>query len=157
MSKQEEKIVAQVARVLDGESKWSVGDWVLYEHGIYQIKEISNGRVTRLTDGHIESSSLNFNDRIFELTLAGKNCADFFTYHDNELHHEHGKVIQNWPDLHRKICELFNNTMRAIEGGDNETIQNCYEEARGFFREVESKAAQVSVMYVCGIRLFTRS
>ena len=134
-------------------AKFSVGDWALFEHNIVQIKKTKDNRVTSVSDGSIETGGWDLSDCLFPLTIEGKSCADWFHYHYIELHREEGSNKLNWPDLSRKIVDLWADTMLVL--GDEEKTRASYDKASEFFREVKTKLADVRRLTTTdGLKLF---
>lgn len=117
--------------------RFSEGEWVLFEHGVVQIKRTEAGRVKSVSTGSFETSSYDLSDRIFPLTLAGKSCADWFDYYYHDLHREEGGGKLNWPDLSRRITDLWADTMLVLD--DEVKRGEAYDKAQSFFLEVKDK------------------
>jgi hypothetical protein len=133
--------------------KFSKGDWLLFEHGIHQVQKTDGDRITDLSDGSFSIGGYDFSDRVYPLTLAGKNCADWFDYYYHDLHREQGSNKLNWPDLHRHITDLWAQTMDVI--GDESKTKAAYDKAQTFFGEVTDKLRDIRQTETAGgLKLF---
>ena len=92
---------------------WKVGDWAIFDLEIVQIKEIrGNGDLFEVSTGIISTSG-KLADRLRELTLQNKVCAESFAYQYKQLRNIKGERGFNYPDINRYFCQL---ALNQIDG-----------------------------------------
>jgi len=124
-------------------SNWKVGDWIIFDLGIYQIKEIRDASSASVSDGSFETSG-NLADRFRPLTLRNKAIVESFDWHYMELRKIRGERGFNYPDINRYFCDL---AREAID--DEANTGAAAEKVRGFVR-----AAREYQPVIDGVHLF---
>lgn len=97
---------------------WKVGDWVIFDLGIGQIKKLDDQHAW-FSDGTFETSG-RLVDRFRPLTLRGKRFIESFDIYYNRLRDIDGESGFNYPDIHRHFCQL---ALDAIDGDDNKATK----------------------------------
>src|SRR5690242_4509095 len=95
---------------------WKVGDWVVYDMKIGQIKELREDGFQSFSDGWCEHSGALM-DGFRPLTLRSKRIVETFDIYYNRLRKLPGEVGFNYPDIHRYFTQL---TLQAIDGDDKD-------------------------------------
>jgi hypothetical protein len=136
-----------------GDMEFKVGDWVLFEHKVGQLKRVeAEDGWSEFSDGMFSTSGCLL-DRCFPLTLEGKRCADWFEYYYHDLHQIDSKGKLNWLDVHREIVNLWEATMLAL--GREEPTKRAYKDAENFFRECKEALSSLrEVRLANGVQLF---
>ena len=129
-----------------------VGDWIIFEYGIVQIKEVENGRVTDVSDGSFSTSGRDLSDRCYPLTLSNKNAADYVESYSARVHREGGPGL-NYPDLHGKAVQLAHGIMSLPES-DIEGRKKAYEAVSNFYRTLFDTLRDSKRLSVEGVSLF---
>jgi hypothetical protein len=110
------------------EVTWKVGDWAVFDRGIFQIKEIRESGSIEVSDG-VCSTFGYLSDRLRPLTLRNKRIGEWFDFYYRELGRINGERGFNYPDINRHFNEL---ALRAIDGADED--KEPYEQATEFVR-----------------------
>lgn len=129
----------------------NVGEWVLYEHKVAQVKKVEDHRVTCVSTGLIESSGNDL--AVFSLTLQGKNCADWYQHQYDYLYSLYGSGKLNWVDISRRITIMWIKTMAAL--GTKEA-DGLFKGATEYVREIADALEKVNSMVASdGTKLFS--
>ncbi len=126
---------------------WKVGDWVVFDLDIGQIKDLRDDGWASFSDGHIEASGMQIAERFRPLTLRSKRIVDTFDIYYNRLHEIDGNAGFNYPDISRYFSQL---ALDAIDGDD--TSRAPYDKASEFTRDARDYKPVIQ-----GIRLFRRA
>ncbi len=121
---------------------WKVGDWVVFDLAIGQIKEIRDGESATFSDGHCETSG-RLVERFRPLTLKSKRIVETFDIYYMRLRQIDGEADFNYP----RISQYFANL--ALEAIDHEDNRETYEKAQVFVREARDYKAVIQ-----GVALF---
>lgn len=121
-----------------------VGDWVVFDLRVGQIKSIHDNEFPEFSDGSINTSG-RIADRCRPLTLRNKRITEAVDYYYNELRKIDGEGGFNYPDISSYFSQL---ALDAIDGEDHEKM---YERAIEFVR-----AARDYKPTIDGVRLFRR-
>ena len=118
---------------------WKVGDWVIFDLRIGQIKELRDGGFASFTDGTFETSG-RLVERFRPLTLRGKVIIENFDAYYDRLRTIDGEAGFNYPDISQHFCEL---ALRAIDQPGNEKefykeVQEFIEDARRYVPMIQS-------------------
>lgn len=134
--------------------KYKVGDWVFHEFRLQQVTEVKNDYnhpfPYELSDGYFIHGATE--EDVFPLSLEGKLAADYYRGKYDHLH-KIGPTL-NWPDLNRKICELFEATMQSFP--DKVKTKVSYDTAEQFFRQIEDAIETSKNVVIGGVKLFHR-
>lgn len=107
--------------------KLKTGDWCFYEYKLSQV-EVEMGRVLRASDGMFSTSGQDLSGECRPLTLRNANLSQHAQYWSSRLHKEgHGGL--NYPDIHRRMVELW------IAACDAKESDKVAPEAMGKFAE----------------------
>jgi hypothetical protein len=123
---------------------WKIGDWVVFDLSIGQVKEIRAYGET-FSDGIFETSG-RLADRFRPLTLRNKRIIDWFDWHYNELRKLNGNTGFNYPDINRYFCHL---ALQAIDEEDIEAGKKFFNKGSDFV-----KAAGNYQKTIDGVNLF---
>lgn len=121
---------------------WKVGDWVIHDLELGQIKEIRENGCATFCDGFFETSG-QILDYFRPLTLRNKRIAETFDIYEKRLRDIDGETGFNYPDIHRHFCRL---ALEAIDGKDEKPP---HELAQKFIL-----AARNHTPVIQGVRLF---
>lgn len=123
---------------------WKVGDWVVFEMKVGQIKEIRNGGCASFSDGNCETSG-RISERFRPLTLRNKVIADTFGTYYRRLYDIDGEAGFNYPDIVMYFSQL------ALDAIDNEGSKEPFDKANEFVKE-----ARQYTPVIHGVALFWR-
>ena len=124
---------------------WKVGDWVVFDLKVGQIKEINENGWQEFSDGVFTTSGGMLQDRFRPLTLRNKVIAETFEYYRRSLDNIDGSSGFNFPDIHNYLCDL---SLNAIDG-DDDAVRAAYDKGRDFLR-----AASEYKKVIDGVLLF---
>lgn len=121
---------------------WKIGDWVIFDLLVGQIKEIRDGGCASFSDGTFETSG-RLMDRFRPLTLRNKSIVESFAIYYSRLSEIDGNAGFNFPDISRYFADL---AREAIDSEDNKAM---YDKAQQFERDARDYKPMIQ-----GIRLF---
>lgn len=121
---------------------WKVGDWIVFDRSVAQIKELREDGCATVSDGHIETSG-RLMDRFRPLTLKNKNIVETFDIYYNRLGGIDGSLGFNYPDISVHFSDL---ALKAIDHGDTGEF---YTQAQQFFVEARNYKPTIQ-----GVQLF---
>lgn len=98
--------------------KFAVGDWVFCEFTLQQITEITDERVTRVTDGSFSHSAYSLNQRCVPLTVRMKWIAYEYERVSTMLS-KHGAAGLNFPEIHAWLVSEWS---LACAAGDDDLL-----------------------------------
>lgn len=124
------------------EMDWKVGDWVVFDLSVGQIKELRGEGNATFSDGHYETSG-RLAPRFRPLTLLNKRIVESFDIYYNRLYEIDGHGGFNFPDISSYFSDL---ALRAIDAGDGKEF---HELAQKFVAEAKDHKSSIQ-----GIRLF---
>lgn len=127
----------------EAQIKWKVGDWVIFDLKVGQIKKFSKDSWEIFSDGHCEASG-RLADRFRPLTLRNKRTVEWFDAQYGYLRQIDGEAGFNYPRIHDYFCEL---SILAIDGADDD--QAPYDAARDFIHRARHYQPLIQ-----GVRLF---
>jgi len=122
---------------------WKVGDWVVFDLSIGQIKELSDGFAS-FSEGFFETSGM-LADRFRPLTLRNKRIVETFDTYYSRLREIDGEGGFNYPDISRYFAQL---TLSAIDA-DDDSAKIFYDKGAAFAFEARSYPSVID-----GVRLF---
>lgn len=99
--------------------QWKNGDWCFYEFKLCQIV-VKDGKVKEATDGMFHTSGQDLSYGCTPLTLNAANLTQHAQYWSDRLHKE-GHPGLNYPDIHRKLAELWMDACRATDKDEQKT------------------------------------
>jgi len=138
-------------------TKYKVGDWVVCEFKVQQIKQISeDGRVTDVSDGYISHGGWSLNDRVFPLTLRSKIISEEFydVYHKIHKLDDKYKISLNFPDINDYLITEWVKVM--TDDDDDESIRKGYDKIRKMLETLETKMVEVSGYTIDGCKMIGR-
>jgi hypothetical protein len=130
--------------------QWKIGDMVICEFEICEIRGISGERVTEVSDGIFSHNSYDLSDRIFPLTLANKVCSEPFSRYKDKLLKE-GLNCFNYPDF----CDFFVQKWVLALQNPNESCKYI-NEMIGFVDAVLEEMQKMKKIQVQGVYLIHR-
>ena len=93
---------------------WKDGDWCFFEFKLCQIV-VKDGKVQEASDGMFRTSGHDLSYACRPLTLRNANLTQHAEHWSDKLHKEgHGGL--NYPDIHRKLVELWCASCDSQEG-----------------------------------------
>lgn len=125
--------------------QWNVGDWVIFDLAIGQIKELRENGGALFSDGTFETSGMLV-ERFRPLTLRNKSIVEYFDWYYEQIRKIDGEAGFNYPEISRYFSHL---ALTAIDRTDEE--REPYNSAQLFLKE-----AQEYQPIIQGIRLFRR-
>lgn len=128
-------------------SEWAVGDWVVFDLKIGQIKEIRDAGMVEFSDG-VFSTSGRLADRFRPLTLRNKAITETFDIYYNRLHEIDGEAGFNYPHISSHFASL---ALMAIDGGEDEALA-AHDRAVAFVRSARDHQSVID-----GVPLFRPS
>lgn len=152
---------------------FTIGDWVIAETGIYQLRELhayDNGRriVADRSNGCVLVGG-NLDD-CWKLTLSTKVIAEGVERYADKLRKLPGERSFNWPALSRKLTEfaeigyLLDKQHPRSEDCDEDCDENAkvrelyetqlWEPLEAWYQEIKEIADATSLKHVGGVRLF---
>lgn len=134
-------------------TKFKVGDWVFCEFELQIIKEIKDGRITSVSDGHFGLSSHSLNDRCFPLEMRVKVISDYFDYHYNKIDNSSRNGL-NYPDINRHFVDKWVETCTNRE--DVALLNKGMEEIAEFTNAVLDRCGALKNETVGGVNLFRK-
>jgi hypothetical protein len=106
---------------------WEVGDWVVFDLRVGQIKELREDGGASFSDGFFETSG-RLTYRFRPLTLKNKNIVETFDTFYHRLREIDGNSGFNYPDISRYFSQL------ALEAIDADDGASFYKKAQEFIR-----------------------
>lgn len=126
---------------------WVVGDWVVFDLKVGQIKELRVNGSGEFSDGMISTSG-HIVERFRPLTLRNKRIVESFDYYYGQLRNIDGEIGFNYPDISSYFAEL---ALDAIDA-DDDGAAVAFDKATAFLA-----AAREYKPNIDGIALFRRS
>lgn len=102
---------------------WKVGDWVVFDLSIVQIKELRDNDCASVSDGTFETSG-RLLDRFRPLTLKNKNIVETFDIYYGRLSEIDGESGFNYPAIFAYFSQL---ALDAIDHGGKEPFTMAQE------------------------------
>ena len=121
---------------------WNVGDWVVFDLSVGQIKEIRENGSASFSDGHFETSG-RLMDRFRPLTLRNKAIVESFDVYYMRLREIDGNAGFNYPDISSYFADL---AREAIDSADHKEM---FDKANEFVSEARNHKTVIQ-----GVRLF---
>ena len=128
--------------------EWQVGDWVVFDLKIGQIKELRGGGSASFSDGWFETSG-RLQDRFRPLTLKNKHTVEYFETIYNRLHEIDGQHGFNYPRISQHFAEL---ALSVIDADDDQCSKQFYEAANDFVSSARNYTPNIQ-----GVALFRRA
>lgn len=130
-------------------SRWKDGDWCFYEFKLCQIV-VKDGKVKEATDGMFRTSGQDLSYGCAPLSLHAANLTQHAQHWSDRLHKE-GPSGLNYPDIHRKLADLWMDACIATERDEQK------EKGEAISKFAQAVLASVkNVGEVDGIPLFRR-
>lgn len=126
--------------------KWKTGDWCFYEYKLAQITRAEKGVPREVKDGMFcTSGDLSYSCR--PLTLVNSAISKHAEYWSDRLHADgHGGL--NYPDIHRKMVDLWAAACDANAGKERDAAcQQITDFANAILEAVRNSGS------VMGVRL----
>ncbi len=124
-----------------------VGDWVIHDYKIKQVKEIKENGVSELSCGYMCVSGMNLETR--PLTLRSKVIADNIETYYKKLRDLPGSNALNYPDINRFMSAKC---IEAIDAEDND-MRMILQETAEFVSEIKDSLNRVDAIFK-GVRIF---
>lgn len=128
--------------LLDG-APFKVGDWVIYELSVGQIKDIRDGGMATFSDGSVETSGRTI-ERFRPLNLRNKRIVETMGIYYKRLREIDGEGGFNYPSIHSHFSKLARD---AIDASDPH--HEAFEQAQQFVASAKSYTPTIQ-----GVRLF---
>jgi len=125
-------------------TNWKVGDWVIFDLSVGQIKEIRDHNNALFSDGWFETSG-RLMDRFRPLTLRSKRIVEWFETMVDRLRQINGAAGFNWPDIRRHFSQL---ALDAIDD-DSEGNKKFFDQANDFIQQAKEYKPTIY-----GVKLF---
>lgn len=103
-----------------------VGDWVVFDLKIGQIKKLGEDSWDEFSDGMFTTSG-RLRDRFRPLTLRNKNIIETLDFYRKELNKIHGSQGFNFPRITDHFSQM---SCELIDGSDS---KDMYNKAREFY------------------------
>lgn len=124
-------------------AEWKVGDWVVFDLSIGQIKRMDDYQ--EFSDGSFNTSG-RLADRFRPLTLRNKRTVEYFDYYYNELRKIDGEAGFNYPDISQYFAQL---ALDAMDGAEDDKAP--YDKAQAFVKDARDYKPNIQ-----GVGLFRR-
>lgn len=124
--------------------EFKIGDWVIYDRKINQVRKSSYSDNLELTDGHICTSCGTW-ENARPLTIRNKAIADTFEIYYERLRKMDGSGGFNFPDINRYFTNLC---IEAMDANDADT-EALFKRANEFTRQARDYTKVID-----GVRLF---
>lgn len=120
---------------------WNVGDWVVFDLRIGQIRKLDDEGFAEFSDGSFATSG-RLADRFRPLTLRNKRTIEYFDHYYNELRKLNGAGGFNYPDISRHFAQL---SIDAMDGDEKDRApfdkaQQFFQDARDYKPEIQGVA-----------------
>jgi hypothetical protein len=136
---------------------YKVGDWVVCEFKIQQIKKISeDGRITEVCDGYFYHSGWSLNNHIFPLTARNKIISEEFDGIYSKIHELDNKyrININFPVI---IDYLITEWVKVMANADDdESIRRGYDKIQKMLETLETKMEEISDYAIDGCKMIGR-
>lgn len=134
---------------------YQVGDWVIHDYEIAQVRKVEYENVTEVSTGFFNTSGRSFNACIRPLTLKSKVVAESIGTYYIQLRALRGSNSFNFPDIHRHFSDLSMQAIDFREDGRNDGLDNPFiEKAKDFVQKFRDKINEYDE--VDGIEIFRR-
>ena len=131
---------------------FEVGDWVFCEFKLQQIKEMTDGRIVSVSDGHFTMGSFNLNNWCVPMTTMNKLISEEYQYWQNKLHEI--KININHPDIHRTLIMWWVDCCKQSE--DTAVVQENYNKLRNFCEEIFKAVEEMQNKQIFDVKIFGR-
>lgn len=131
---------------------FKVGDWVLSEFVLKQVKSMVDDRVNGVSDGFFETGGYDLRDHTFPLTMRGKIISAEYERVYKDLHAKGGRLNLNYPDILNWLVDDWVKTMSKQD--DDDAVKAGYERLEAFHHAVLNGIDAAQSMTVQDIRLF---
>jgi len=133
--------------------KFKEGDWCFCEFKLQQIKKMQDDKVREVSDGYFSLTSSDLSDRSYPIETKYKLISDEVRHWCDEFH-ELDNYGLNYPDIHRKLIEMW---CEMCENADNhDKLQKLYDKLAKFGNAIVKKVKDLSFERIDGVRLFRR-
>jgi len=130
-----------------------VGDWVIQDYAIKQIRKIEENGSTEVSDGAFSTSGYSILKSCRPLNLRNKRYAESIQYQYDELKKVKGSNALNWPDINRYFSDLCLKAIDDTKTDYKEGETNQYlKEAREFTNKTIDRLSGIGD--VNGVRIF---
>ena len=133
--------------------KFKEGDWCFCEFKLQQIRKMENDKITEVSDGYLCLSSSDLSDRSYPIETKYKLISDEVQHWNDEIH-ELDNCGLNYPDIHRKLVEIWS---EMCENADNQDkLQKLYDNLAKFGNAIVRKVKDLGFERIDGVRLFRK-
>jgi hypothetical protein len=131
--------------------KFNPGDWCFCEFELRQIKEMSDDRITCVTDGYFSHGGNDLADRCFPIEMKIKQSSDEVETWYKDIRQVAGKLNINYPDIRQKFIELW---VHLCENTEDEILYTKYwKELQEFGSDLSRKLGEMKYEEVHGIKI----
>lgn len=127
---------------------WKIGDWVVFDLKVGQIKDLRDGDNASFSDGWFETSG-RLRDRFRPLTLKNKRIVEHMETVYNRLHEIDGEAGFNYPGISSHFSEL---ALKAIDSATDDEARQFFDAANEFVSHARNYARTIQ-----GVPLFRRA
>ena len=93
--------------------KYVIGQWVMSEHELKQIKEMEGTRITSVSDGMFSTGGSDLGYCTVPLTMQTKCLSDTYSYYYKQIRDAAGTMNINFPDISRAITSNWHDACMA--------------------------------------------
>ena len=130
---------------------FKVGDWCFCEFKLQQITDMTEGRITEVSDGIFILYSFDLSDRCFPLEMDIKRISDDVAYWSRKFHDLQNSAL-NHPDLNRRLGSLWVKMCKNKD--DVEELERWSGVLSAFGNMVVEKVRGAGSIEIDGIPLF---
>ena len=130
---------------------FKVGDWCFCEFKLQQITDMTEGRITEVSDGIFILYSFDLSDRCFPLEMDIKRISDDVAYWSRKFHDLQNSAL-NHPDLNRRLVSLWVKMCKNKD--DVEELERWSGVLSAFGNTVVEKVRGAGSIEIDGIPLF---
>ena len=117
----------------------NVGDWVLFEFSLVQIRGMDGPKIQEVNDGLFTTGGHYLNDRVRLLTMRTKVISEEFEQTSKDIHATDNNQL-NYPDIHNKLVDLWIEACDTLPSPKEKKLQKIYTRLREFKDNILSAA-----------------
>jgi hypothetical protein len=131
----------------------NTGDFIFFEFELSQIEEMKNKRITQVSTGHIQCSGQDLSYACRPLSMDIKVISDNFEYYSDKFHQSKFSHILNYPDIHRKLVEMWT---LACDTKNDDDLTKSLDDLRSFYNKTIEMCEETRASCVNGVRVIGR-